>query len=255
MRDDMNQGTRPNEQPDDEPRDAVIDRVAATLGALPPVNPAATARILAAVEARRQERAASPAALHSAPAAPATDVVDLDAARRERRGASWGVHRYTVRALAGVGLAAAVGGFMVRGLVAPGGLRVADAPADTAPMVAVASGDAPESAAQGIVPVANDALTRRLMEESARYEVPFLLAAPGARRVSVVGDFNGWDPAATPLVQDRSGVWTTLVPMRAGRHSYAFLVDDGVWTLDPRAPRATDPDLGTQHSVLLVGAP
>jgi 1,4-alpha-glucan branching enzyme len=94
-----------------------------------------------------------------------------------------------------------------------------------------------------------------MMEESVLHEVPFMLAAPDARRVSVVGDFNGWDGKATPLVRDRSGVWTTLVAMPAGRHAYAFLVDDTVLTLDPRAPRTTDPDLGTQHSVLLVGAP
>jgi 1,4-alpha-glucan branching enzyme len=71
-----------------------------------------------------------------------------------------------------------------------------------------------------------------------------------------VGDFNGWDATSTPLHRDpATGVWTTLVPMPAGRHTYAFIVNDSVWTLDPRAARATDRDLGTQHSVLLVGAP
>src|SRR5262245_60429347 len=34
-------------------------------------------------------------------------------------------------------------------------------------------------------------------EESARL-VRFALVAPGASRVAVVGDFNGWDPAARP---------------------------------------------------------
>jgi hypothetical protein len=273
VRDDMPQrpqGARPD---DDDRPDAFVERVAATLGALPPVNPAATARILAAVEARRRERDAAGAVAVPAAAVPATadrnaadrnaagrDVVDLDAARRRR----FGMHRFTVRALAGVGLAAAVGGFMVRGLVSPAGLRVADGPAESTRTEAVASGPADarsmaaESvapAAQGLVPVADDAYSRRAREEAAAYVVPFLLAAPDARRVSVVGDFNGWDAEASPLVRDRSGVWTTLVPMRAGRHSYAFLVDGTVWTLDPRAPRMTDPDLGTQHSVLLVGTP
>jgi 1,4-alpha-glucan branching enzyme len=37
--------------------------------------------------------------------------------------------------------------------------------------------------------------------------------APGARSVSVVGDFNGWDPKADPLARPgRSGVWEGFVP-------------------------------------------
>ena len=43
--------------------------------------------------------------------------------------------------------------------------------------------------------------------------VRFAVVAPNAERVSVVGDFNGWDPQAHPLrgVED-SGVWQVFVP-------------------------------------------
>jgi hypothetical protein len=34
---------------------------------------------------------------------------------------------------------------------------------------------------------------------------------------------------------------------------YAFLVDDTVWTLDPRAPKTKDADYGAEQSVLIVG--
>jgi len=42
----------------------------------------------------------------------------------------------------------------------------------------------------------------------------FALWAPNAARVSVIGEFNGWDPDAHPLAvrQDGSGIWEGFVP-------------------------------------------
>ncbi len=80
--------------------------------------------------------------------------------------------------------------------------------------------------------------------------------APNARGVTVVGDFNAWDAVAAPLARvGPSGVWTISVPLAPGRHTYAFMVDDTVWTLDPRAATVQDPDFGTPSSVVLVGTP
>jgi hypothetical protein len=85
--------------------------------------------------------------------------------------------------------------------------------------------------------------------------VRFTIAAAGASRVSVVGDFNGWDPAATPLRRvGADGTWEATVPLSPGRHVYAFVVDGGL-TTDPAAPRAPDDDFGAPNSVLLVGGP
>ena len=36
--------------------------------------------------------------------------------------------------------------------------------------------------------------------------------APGARDLSLIGDFNSWDPAATSLTRDTFGVWTAFLP-------------------------------------------
>jgi 1,4-alpha-glucan branching enzyme len=85
-------------------------------------------------------------------------------------------------------------------------------------------------------------------------QVQFVLDAPRAARVAVVGDFNAWDGKAHPLVRDSaSGLWSAVVPVTPGRHAYAFLVNDSVWTLDPRVPRTRDADYGTEQSVLIVG--
>jgi 1,4-alpha-glucan branching enzyme len=56
--------------------------------------------------------------------------------------------------------------------------------------------------------------------------VDFAVWAPNASRVSVVGDFNGWDPAAHPLTRrHEAGVWETFVPgVRTGA-LYKYRVD------------------------------
>ncbi len=85
--------------------------------------------------------------------------------------------------------------------------------------------------------------------------VPFVVYAPGARSVVLVGDFNDWDKAATPLrPTGSSGAWVVTVPLQPGRYRYAFVVDGTRWLADPGAPRAPDDDFGTPNSVLTVGA-
>lgn len=82
--------------------------------------------------------------------------------------------------------------------------------------------------------------------------VRFVVAAPGARTVALVGSFNDWDPAATPLRAEASGgVWVVEVPLEPGRHEYAFVVDGERWLADPSAPTAGG-DFGTPNSVVTV---
>lgn len=87
-----------------------------------------------------------------------------------------------------------------------------------------------------------------------RQMIRFALVAPGAAHVSVVGDFNNWDPKATPLKTSRDGsTWLIEMPLAAGRHVYAFVVDGDI-VADPSAPRVVDHDFGVQNSVILVGS-
>lgn len=82
--------------------------------------------------------------------------------------------------------------------------------------------------------------------------VKFVLIAPQAARVAVVGDFNGWDEAATPAVKQPDGTWSTFVTLRPGRHVYSFIVD-GQFIPDPAAPMAPDDGFGNNNSVIVVG--
>lgn len=84
--------------------------------------------------------------------------------------------------------------------------------------------------------------------------VQFMLVAPNASTVSVVGDFNDWDPTATPLREAAdAGVWTITVPLAAGRHQYVFMVNGTLWTPDPAAPLAVEDSFGMPNSVITVG--
>ena len=86
-----------------------------------------------------------------------------------------------------------------------------------------------------------------------REVVRFELSAPTASRVTLVGSFNEWNPAATPLQRDSStGKWIVSLRLPPGRHVYAFVVDGDV-KADPTAPRAADDDFGSANSVVLVG--
>lgn len=83
--------------------------------------------------------------------------------------------------------------------------------------------------------------------------VRFVFSAPGARSVSLAGDFNGWSREATPLEDvDGSGVWSVTVPLPAGRHEYAFVIDGERWAADPSATVSRD-EFGQESSVLRVG--
>jgi hypothetical protein len=82
--------------------------------------------------------------------------------------------------------------------------------------------------------------------------VRLTLEAPGARRVSVVGDWNGWKPDADRLVERaRRGVWEGTVRLRRLReYRYQFLVDGERWVPDPAAPVSIDDGFGSRSSVL-----
>jgi hypothetical protein len=100
-----------------------------------------------------------------------------------------------------------------------------------------------------LIPVSNDLTNAQLVPQQ------FVFVARGANRVAIVGDFNGWDPAAASAgLKDptHSGVWEATLLLSPGRHTYAFLVNDSLVKLDPRAPAVADPDFGRPSSVVLV---
>lgn len=83
--------------------------------------------------------------------------------------------------------------------------------------------------------------------------VHFRLDAPDASSVHLAGDFTEWEPAVA-LHEAQPGVWTVIVPLRAGVHDYAFVIDGERWTPDPLAT-AVDDGFGGQNSRLSILPP
>lgn len=84
----------------------------------------------------------------------------------------------------------------------------------------------------------------------------FVLQAPTASAVALVGDFNNWSETATPMIRTADGKWIATVKLPVGRHVYAFVVDGAKgakWMPDPAALQAPDDGFGTPNSVVLVG--
>ncbi len=91
---------------------------------------------------------------------------------------------------------------------------------------------------------------------SLRYEktlraINFICAAPQAKAVSLVGDFNNWDPAAHPMKQMPDKNWLLTMELKHGHHRYAFMVD-GHLTLDPKSQGVTRNDKGERVSLVPV---
>jgi len=84
--------------------------------------------------------------------------------------------------------------------------------------------------------------------------VRFVLHAPSASSVALVGDFNDWQRGATPLrPAGAAGVWAVSLPLPPGLHQYAFIVDGTRWTPDPATSTTVTDDFGTTTSVIAVG--
>lgn len=82
----------------------------------------------------------------------------------------------------------------------------------------------------------------------------FVIVAPTAATVALVGDFNDWSASATPMQRvEGNGLWSVTIPLEPGRYRYAFLVDGSTWLRDPSAPPALDDDFGPPGSVVTIG--
>lgn len=174
------------------------------------------------------------------PVSPGFDARVMDAVRvarpegRLRAGVRWLAEPRAVRVSPIGGFAAAAG---LAGLILLSG------------HVLGPSTELAEPPAAAVAPAAGPAAP-----SASGHAVQFVLTAPGATRVSLVGDFNDWDPSAIPLHPTAGGeVWSVTVPITPGRHEYAFVVDGTRWVPDPAAPPSPGADFGAPNSVVTVG--
>jgi 1,4-alpha-glucan branching enzyme len=80
----------------------------------------------------------------------------------------------------------------------------------------------------------SNGFTGRYSARNFSIPVNFSCAAPEAQRVSLLGDFNNWQPEVHPMKRQPDGNWSIQVRLAHGHHHYVFWVD-GTARLDPRA--------------------
>ncbi len=88
--------------------------------------------------------------------------------------------------------------------------------------------------------------------------VHFAVWAPNARRVAVIGDFNGWRAEAHPLFprQDDSGIWEGFIPgvSRGARYKYHLTSHHGNYQVEKTDPFARHTEDRAAHGLGRVGS-
>jgi 1,4-alpha-glucan branching enzyme len=83
--------------------------------------------------------------------------------------------------------------------------------------------------------------------------VRFVLVAPEAKKVALVGSFNGWAEEATKMkMSDGTGLWSVDVPLREGEYTFMYLVDETWWVTPPAAEDFVTDGFGQTNGILVV---
>lgn len=79
-------------------------------------------------------------------------------------------------------------------------------------------------------------------------------AAPEARQVFLVGDFNDWDPSATPMTRLKSGDFKVTLDLAPGRqYQFKYLIDGQAWENDWEADGYVPSSIApTENSLVIV---
>lgn len=73
------------------------------------------------------------------------------------------------------------------------------------------------------------------------------------RSVSVVGDFNGWDPLRHPMQKRSNGTRSVAVELPAGSmFEFKYLDEEGNWFCDPDTDQVPQPAFGCTNSLLVT---
>jgi len=101
------------------------------------------------------------------------------------------------------------------------------------------------------VPTLAAASGRLLIEalDSANTRVTFTLADVSAP--AIVGSWNEWSP--TPLSSAGNGRWSAILPIGAGIHRFALVMDDGRWIVPEGVTRLPD-DFDGEVGILVVSS-
>ncbi len=86
-----------------------------------------------------------------------------------------------------------------------------------------------------------------------RNRVLFCFHDDAAQKVTLCGDFNGWNRESIPFTLNGDGLWHASIPCHpAGSYRYKFLIDGLRWSEDPSHGLKEDDGLGGFNSILSI---
>jgi 1,4-alpha-glucan branching enzyme len=100
-------------------------------------------------------------------------------------------------------------------------------------------------------------IEKTYLKSKARYRVTFKLSPAELpediqpKHISLIGDFNGWNPNATSMHQLENGVFMTTLELEPG-HTYQFryLINNTYWYNDWTADAYVDGGYGEDNFVV-----
>ncbi len=78
-------------------------------------------------------------------------------------------------------------------------------------------------------------------------------AAPNAKKVCVVGDFNGWDFHANPMKKAKTGVYSITLDLEPGKeYQFRYLIDESEWANHWNADKYVKSPFGDSENSVVV---
>jgi 1,4-alpha-glucan branching enzyme len=104
--------------------------------------------------------------------------------------------------------------------------------------------------------VADSGIKKQYLKTRKTCKVTFRLpkmAAPSAKAVCIVGDFNGWSIYANPMKRLKTGDFTITLEVEPGKeYQFRYLIDEYRWENDWNADKYVKSPYGSDNSVVIV---
>ncbi len=99
-------------------------------------------------------------------------------------------------------------------------------------------------------------LQKKYLKSRPMSKVTFRLpaeAVPADAIVTLVGEFNNWDPSGTPMTALKSGEYKVTLDLPVGhQYEFRYLINGRIWENDWEADRYAPSGLGTEENSVVV---
>jgi len=97
-------------------------------------------------------------------------------------------------------------------------------------------------------------IKREILKKSEQVKLTFVQPYDNTQpKVSVVGNFNGWDPTAAPLIKRSNGMASVSVTLPIGqRVVFRYVTQDNQWFNDDAADAYESSEHGSENCIIVA---